>query len=117
MRSSLKIFVPSVALIFSIFAVTGIANAFAGQTTRVSVTSAGAAANGQVSSGVLSADGRYVVFASAATNLGTGTHVYRHDRTTHTTVQVDVTATGALSLGPSFGPTVSADGRYVAFMS
>ena len=117
MRGTIRVFVPSVALIFSIFAVTGIANAFAGQTTRVSVTSAGVAANGPVLSGVLSADGRYVVFASAASNLGTGTHVYRHDRMTHTTVQVDVTATGALSVGPSFLPTVSADGRYVAFAS
>jgi len=75
MRGTIRVFVPSVALIFSIFAVTGIANAFAGQTTRVSVTSAGVAANGPVLSGVLSADGRYVVFASAASNLGTGTHV------------------------------------------
>src|SRR6185503_5397912 len=117
MRGSLKVFVPSLALIFSIFAVTGIANGFAGQTTRVSVTSAGVAANGQVLSGVLSADGRYVVFASVAANLGTGTHVYRHDRTTHMTVQVDVTPDGAVSTGPSSAPTVSADGRYVAFTS
>ena len=117
MRGSLKVFVPSLALIFSIFAVAGIANAFAGQTTRVSVTTGGIAANGQVLSGVLSADGRYVVFASVAANLGTGTHVYRHDRTTHMTVQVDVTPDGALSAGPSSAPTISADGRYVAFTS
>lgn len=117
MRSSFRVFVPGVALIFSLFAASGIANAYPGQTTRVSVDSAGTAANGSVSSGVLSADGRYVVFASAASNLGTGLHVYRHDRTTHTTVQVDVTPTGAPSTGPSFQPTVSADGRYVAFAS
>ena len=118
MRSSLRVFVPSAALIFSIFAVAGIANGFAGQTTRVSVTSAGVAANGTVVSGVLSADGRYVVFASAASNLGAGTHVYRHDRMApYATVQVDITPTGELSTGSSFQPTVSADGRYVAFTS
>ncbi len=44
-------------------------------------------------------------------------HVYRHDRSTHTTVQVDITPTGTLSTGPGFQPTVSADGRYVAFTS
>src|SRR5258705_6681902 len=100
MRGSLRVFIPSVALIFSIFAVAGIANAFAGQTTRVSVTSTGVAASSTVSSGVLSADGRYVVFATAASTHGTGMHVYRHDRSTHTTVQVDITPTGTLSTGP-----------------
>ena len=117
MRGTNRVFVPSVALIFSIFAVAGIANGFAGQTTRVSVTSAGVAANSTVSSGVLSADGRYVVFATAASTLGTGLHVYRHDQSTHTTEQVDITPTGTSSTGPSFQPTVSADGRYVAFTS
>jgi len=118
MRGNIRVFVPSVALIFSIIAAAGIANGYAGQTSRVSVTSAGVAANATVSSGVLSADGRYVVFASAASNLGTGLHVYRHDRMPpYATVQVDITPTGALSTGPSFQPTVSADGRYVAFTS
>jgi Tol biopolymer transport system component len=118
MRRTIRVFVPSVALIFSILAAAGIANGYPGQTTRVSVTSAGVAANGTVSSGVLSADGRYVVFASSASNLGTGTHVYRHDRMPpYATVQVDITPTGALSTGPSFQPTVSADGRFVAFTS
>jgi Tol biopolymer transport system component len=118
MRGTTRVFIPSVALIFSIFAVAGIANGFVGQTTRVSVTSAGVEANGTVSSGVLSADGRYVVFASAASNLGSGLHVYRHDRMApYATVQVDITPTGELSTGPSFQPTVSRDGRYVAFTS
>ena len=117
MRRTIRVFIPSVALIFSIIAVAGLANGFVGQTARVSVTSAGVAANGPISAGVLSADGRYVVFASAASNLGAGQHVYRHDRLTHATVQVDLTPTGASSTGPSFGPTLSADGRYVAFTS
>jgi Tol biopolymer transport system component len=118
MRGTIRVFVPSVALIFSIVVAAGIANGYAGQTTRVSVNSAGAAANSTVASGVLSADGRYVVFASAASNLGSGMHVYRHDRMApYATVQVDITPTGELSTGPSFQPTVSKDGRYVAFTS
>ncbi|MEP6693740.1 MAG: PKD domain-containing protein [Chloroflexota bacterium] len=110
----------AIALIFSAAFAAGIAYAFTGQTTRVSVSSAGAPASGSVSSGVLSADGRYVVFTSSASNLVTGVaglHVYRHDRTTGATVLVDVAKTGGPSLGPAVQPTVSGDGRYVAFGS
>ena len=37
-----------------------------------------------------------------SSNLGSGLHVYRHDRSTHTTEHVDVTPTGQLSTGSSF---------------
>jgi Tol biopolymer transport system component len=113
------------ALIFSIAVYAAIAFAYAGQTTRVSVNTAGDAAsgpvlNGAVANGVLSSDGRFVVFQSSATNLVTGvggTQVYRHDRTTGTTVLVSVTKTGGAGSLPSRDPSVSADGRYVAFSS
>lgn len=121
MRGINRVFVPGIALIFSIVAAAGSVNAFAGQTTRVSVSTAGAAANGSVSAGVLSADGRYVVFQSTASNLVTGVtglHVYRHDRTTGVTELVDLAAGSVnASAGPAFQPSVSADGRYVVFAS
>jgi Tol biopolymer transport system component len=113
----------SVALIFSVISLVAgaaIANAFAGQTTRVSVSSAGDAASAGATFGALSADGRYVVFQSSATDLVagvSGTHVYRHDRTTGTTALVDVASSGGTSSGPALQPTVSANGRYVAFVS
>jgi Tol biopolymer transport system component len=73
----------------------------------------------------LSADGRYVVFTSAATNLGPPLpgeeagepHVYRRDLETGATVLVDrVSGAG----GPTFSraaraEAISADGRYVLF--
>jgi hypothetical protein len=125
MSSTTRVFRLSVALIFSIFSLVtsaAIAEAFAGQTTRVSVSSAGVTADMSASSGVLSANGRYVVFSSSATNLLTGLftsgmHVYRHDRATRTTVMVSRATTGNPGNDVSRDPSVSADGRYVVFSS
>lgn len=88
--------------------------------TRESVSSTGAPAVGMVQSGSLSANGRYVVFTSMATNLVagvTGMHVYRHDRTTGATVLVTVAKSGSPSAVGGFAPSVSANGRFVAFAS
>src|SRR5688572_3226330 len=89
------------------------------RTTRESVSSAGAPAAGLVQGGSLSANGRYVVFTSMASNLVgvSGMHVYRHDRTTGATVLVTVAASGSASALGGFAPSVSADGRFVAFAS
>ena len=109
-----------VALILSVMASATVSNAFAGQTTRVSVSSAGVPADASALSGVLAANGRYLVFHSSASNLVTGvsgTHVYRHDRLTGATALVDLATTGFPSAGPSLRATLSADGRYVAFDS
>jgi len=122
MRGISKVCALGIALIFSIVAAAGTANAFVGQTTRVSVaTTTHEAANAAAGQGAISADGRYVVFSSAATNLaaifaGT-TNVFRHDRTTGETVQVNVKPSGLASSGTAFSPTISAEGRYVVFAS
>ena len=68
------------------------------------------------------ADGRYVVFSTPATNLVSGNsstwqEVYVRDRQTSTTTPVSVASTGALADCDSGGATISADGRYVAFWS
>ena len=121
MRCISRVFGPAVALIiFSVTAAASIANALPGQTTRVSVDSAGVAANAGSTNGVLSADGRYVVFQSSATNLVTGvsgTQVYRHDRMSGVTLLVSVASTGTPGNNVSRDPSVSANGRYVAFAS
>ena len=91
-----------------------------GVTTRVSVSSSGAPAIGTVmQSGVLSANGRYVAFVADAKNLvgAAGVHVYRHDRMTGATVLVTVAQNGSASAAGGAAPTLSADGRYVAFAS
>lgn len=70
---------------------------------------------------VISTDGRFVAFTSAATNLvrdddNREFDVFRHDRNTGRTIRVSVASDGTEATYPSFGPALSADGRrYVAF--
>lgn len=91
----------------------------AGMTERVSVSSAGATGNSDSSSPDISADGRFVVFTSAADNLVPGTQfffqVFLHDRSTATTERISEDAAGNEGDGNSVSPVVSADGRFVAF--
>jgi hypothetical protein len=91
------------------------------QTTRVSVSSAGAQGNNWSTSPNISGDGRYVTFASAASNLvandTNNVHdVFRHDRLTGQTIRI----TGTSGVQPNNGSdtaSISADGRFVAFSS
>jgi hypothetical protein len=91
-----------------------------GQTTRVSVDSAGLQANDNSFDPELTADGRYVVFRSAASNLVAGDtnnmpDIFRHDRQTGTTIRVSVGAAGQQPTQPANGGVMSDDGRYVVF--
>ncbi|MCZ8067601.1 MAG: beta strand repeat-containing protein [Microcystis sp.] len=90
-----------------------------GQTTRVSVASNGTQANGHNATPSISADGRYVVFASSATNLVAGINggIFLHDRQTGQTTNVVVGLGGAQGNGASSNPIISSDGRYVVFQS
>lgn len=68
----------------------------------------------------VSDDGRTMVFSSQATNLTDGSHnsmeqVYAYDRITQKTQLVSRTATGNPGSGSSYVPTISADGRFVAY--
>lgn len=70
----------------------------------------------------VSGDGRYVVFASEATNLVTidsdeVTHIYLRDRQLGTTTPVDVTPYGSFGNGKAADPAISADGRFVTYTS
>ncbi len=70
-----------------------------------------------------SADGRYVVFASAATTLVAGDtnaqiDVFRKDLVTGAVERVSTATGGAQATGGvSIVPSISADGRYVVFQS
>jgi Tol biopolymer transport system component len=93
-----------------------------GQTTRVSVASDGTQGNGDSGCPSISADGRYVAFASLASNLVPGDtngtwDVFVHDRLTGQTTRVSVASDGAQGNSGSWCPSISADGRYVAFQS
>lgn len=91
-------------------------------TTRVSVSSVGVEANGASFAPAITPDGRFVVFASDATNLVIGdtnsvTDIFVHDRQTGQTVRVSVRGDGAQADGPGNFPSISSDGRFVAFES
>ena len=92
-------------------------------TERVSVATGGAQANGTSLEPSTSADGRYVAFLSYATNLVPGDtngspDIFVRDRLAGTTERVNVTSSGSQALGGnSISPSISADGRYVAFCS
>ncbi len=93
-----------------------------GTTERVSVDSLGAQGNGSSYSPSISADGRHVAFWSHATNLVGGdtngyVDIFVHDRQSGTTERVSVDSLGAEGHDSSFDPSISADGRYVAFSS
>ena len=94
-----------------------------GQTERVSVASDGTEANGGTSEVSVSGNGRYVAFSSLANNLVTGDtnaafDVFVHDRQTHQTTRVSVASDGTqASGGESRNPSISNDGRYIAFSS
>lgn len=93
-----------------------------GTTERVSVASDGTEGNLFSSAPSISETGRYVAFSSFANNLVEGdgngnVDVFLRDRVAGITYLVSRSTTGEQSDGLSFGPAVSADGRYVAFLS
>ena len=89
---------------------------------RVSQSSAGVQANEASFSPHICEDGRYVVFASLASNLvGFDTNgasdIFIHDRQALTTTRISVSASGTQGNAESSAPVVSSNGRYVAFVS
>ncbi len=91
-------------------------------TTRVSIDSQGNEADNLCYSPVISADGRYVAFASLATNLVAGDNngrvdIFVHDRQGATTTRVNIDAMGNEADLHSNSPSISSDGRYILFSS
>jgi Tol biopolymer transport system component len=98
------------------------ASAASDPTTRVSVATGGAQANGNSQAPAISKDGRYVAFYSGASNLVAGDtnrarDVFVYDRQTGQTTRVSVGGDGSQANGDSFAPAISGDGRYVVFSS
>ena len=92
-----------------------------GQPNLISINNVGNAGNGASSQPSISSDGRYVAFTSAATLVptpgGSGTQIFLRDTQTNTTTLVSRDAGGTAGNGASSQPSISADGRYVAFTS
>ena len=116
-----------------ILACLALAAPAAAQNVRVSTALGGGQPNGAVGLAVLSADGRYAAFESAASNLVTGdtnasSDVFVRDLLLATTTRASVTSDGQERTGPSgtdFDTAtdgngqldISDDGRYVVFTS
>ncbi|MBF5033771.1 PD40 domain-containing protein [Micromonospora sp. ANENR4] len=95
---------------------------FTATTSRVSVSSSGAQGNAYSTGPATSGSGRYVAFVSAASNLVPGDtngvpDVFVRDRLAATTTRVSVAASGAQGDAESTVPSISYDGRFVAFSS
>lgn len=93
-----------------------------GSTELASATPDPVEANDESFAVAISADGLHTAFASVATNLvpdddNDMADVFVRDETTQTTERVSVSSHGVEANERSFGPTVSADGRYVVFSS
>ena len=94
-----------------------------GAVTLVSVAADGASeGNGDSTQAAISADGRYVTFASLASNLvandgNNARDVFLRDLQTGQTLLVSRTPTGAPGRGWSFRPFFSTDGRSLFFLS
>jgi hypothetical protein len=71
---------------------------------------------------MISANGRYTVFASDSNNLvandtNNALDVFVFDRNTCDTIRVSLSSTGAQLAGPSGQPSISDDGRFVSFQT
>jgi hypothetical protein len=98
-------------------------NAHAAGITRVSVSSEETQSNYSSYKPSTSKDGRYVAFDSNASNLvpndtiGDYTDVFVRDRQTGTTTLVSVDSNEQPGPGQSFSPSISDNGRYIAFVT
>jgi Tol biopolymer transport system component len=87
----------------------------------VSTTALGFAGNGSSYGARINGDGSRVVFTTMATDLAPDGNpsedVMLRDRETDTTTKVSVTTDDQDANGPSFEASLSADGRYISFLS
>jgi Tol biopolymer transport system component len=97
-----------------------------GATTLVNVNTNGGVANGGSHGSVMTPDGRYIAFVSAATDLVAGDtnnipDIFVRDRQTGVTTLASPGAMAAsssiLAMSSSESPEITPDGRYVAFYS
>lgn len=93
-----------------------------GAVSIVSTNSSGGLANNHSYAPAISSDGRYVTFYSDASNLVAGDtnsrkDIFHKDTLTGVLIRVSVSSAGAQSDGQSWWPSISGDGRYVAYHS
>jgi flagellin-like hook-associated protein FlgL len=97
-------------------------NLTTGVTSLVSTDSNGVQANGNSESASISADGRYILFTSYASNLVSGDtngvrDVFLKDLATGVTSRVSTSQAGAQGNGQSYISAITTDGRFALFQS
>jgi len=98
-------------------------NLATGEVVRVNQPPGGGNSNGQVDEFArMSADGRFIAFASLGSDLVAGdtngvSDIFVRDMTSSFIERVSVGSSGEQALGGSFEPWISGDGRFVAFIS
>lgn len=96
---------------------------YTGTTTLLSIGHDGFPANGGSRDLAMSADGRYVAFRSAATNLvtpdenGVIVDIFLRDTQSGTNTLISLDSSGGGSNGTSYYPDISADGTKIVFYS
>ena len=93
-----------------------------GVTTRVSTDSAAVQGNSDSDDPSISGDGRYVAFQSYASNLVSGdtngtSDIFVKDLVSGVTTRVSTDSSAVQGNSDSYAPSISGDGRYVAFQS
>lgn len=93
-----------------------------GETELISVTEDTSPTENTSTDSSVSADGRYVAFSSNASNLVTGdtnddSDIFLRDRTTGITTRISVSSEGTQAIGDSYDPSISYDGKVIAFQS
>jgi Tol biopolymer transport system component len=115
-------FLVLILVLFSLVTSTACSAAQTKGTQRVSVANNKTQADQRSKQPSISADGRYVAFASDATNLVKGdmngvTDIFVRDLAKKTTTRVSVSSDGIEGNKASYWPFISSDGRYVTFTS
>jgi len=93
-----------------------------GTTTRISKSLDGGPGDGISQMGAISTNGRHIAYASGSSNLVTGDtnnhwDVFVRDLDQQNTVLISVATDGTQGDRDSYYPSISADGRFVAFLS
>lgn len=101
------------------------------ETKQVSISSEGTKGNGRSNNASISGNGRFVAFTSASSNLvpndintcpwgvdpGTCPDIFVHDLAANTIINVSIKSDGSQANSASDVPSISTNGRFIAFVS
>ena len=111
---------PVIVIVLLLTSLVSAASAADQRLTRVTSAWDGSQTDGGSTTPTISADGRFVVFNSLATNIvegGQASQLYLYDRKTGSTELVSLASDGSPANYEAYYPAISSDGRFIAFGS